>query len=161
MRWSSVILFCLGIVVTTCLAGPSVSLIANQVLDSNAIYFVSYDGLVNVNSFHLSAVLTYGSYQYAGWYTNSRAPVLARRQLPSGSWQTLQLPYSLSVNDSHNVVTLGVSPQDGRIHVAMDCHSTRVFYTVSETGLATNGASWVSSRFGPITTTIGNLNVGT
>lgn len=30
-------------------------------------YFVSYDGLVNVNSFQQSAATTYNGYQYAGW----------------------------------------------------------------------------------------------
>jgi len=43
----------------------------------------------------------------------------------------------------------------------LDCHSTQVFYTSSEAGLATSGASWVASRFGSITNTIGNLDVGT
>ncbi|KNZ73157.1 hypothetical protein J132_00992 [Termitomyces sp. J132] len=43
----------------------------------------------------------------------------------------------------------------------MDCHSSTMFYTSSEAGLATNGASWVASRFGAITTTLGTLNIGT
>ncbi|TFK76165.1 hypothetical protein BDN72DRAFT_369003 [Pluteus cervinus] len=161
MDLSKVVLLLLGTLIATCLGAPSISLIGNSLLDSNGIYFISYDGVVNINSFQLSGVLTYGNYQYAGWYTSSRAAVLARRQLPSGSWSTLQLPHSLSTNDSHNVVSLGISPADGKIHIAMDCHSTQLYYTSSEAGLATNGASWVASRFGPITTTLGNLNIGT
>ncbi|KAF9481139.1 hypothetical protein BDN70DRAFT_876764 [Pholiota conissans] len=86
--------------------------------------------------------------------------MLARRQLPSGAWISLQLPHKLSTSDSHNVIALGVSPADGKIHVALDCHSTQVYYTSSEAGLATSGASWDASRFGAITNTIGNLNVG-
>lgn len=144
-----------------CGAAPTVSLISNSPLDPNGVFFVSYDGVVNVNSFQLSGVLTYGNYQFAAWYTSSRAAILARRQLPSGSWSTLQLPHNLSTNDSHNVIALGVSPSDGKIHVALDCHSTQVFYTSSEANLATSGASWVASRFGSITTTLGNLNIGT
>ncbi|KAF9448709.1 hypothetical protein P691DRAFT_759671 [Macrolepiota fuliginosa MF-IS2] len=144
-----------------CGAAPKVTQISNSLLDSNGIFFVSFDGVVNVNSFQLSGVLTFGNYQFVGWYTSSRAAILARRQLPSGSWSTFQLPHNLSTNDSHNVIALGVSPSDGKIHVALDCHSTQVFYTSSEAGLATSGASWEASRFGTITTTIGNLNVGT
>ncbi|EAU86395.1 hypothetical protein CC1G_05389 [Coprinopsis cinerea okayama7 len=148
--------------VWTALAAPRVSQIGNSLLDNNGIYFVSYDGLVNVNSFQLSNLLTYGNYQYAAWYTSSRFAILARRQLPNGGWQTLQLPRQLSSNNSHNVVVIGISPEDGRIHVALDCHSSRVFYTVSEPGLAFNGnLSWVSSRFGGISNNLGNLNVGT
>lgn len=141
-------------------AAPTVSVVSNTQLDPNGVFFVSYDGVVNVNSFQISAVLTYGSYQYAAWYTSSQAAVLARRQLPTGSWSTLQLPHTLSTSDSHNVIVLGVSPSDGRIHVALDCHSTPLYYTSSEPGLATSGASWVASRFGTITNTLGNLNIG-
>lgn len=31
------------------------------------IFFVSYDGVVNVDSFQLSGVLTYQSFQFAAW----------------------------------------------------------------------------------------------
>ncbi|KAF8158012.1 hypothetical protein B0H34DRAFT_749368 [Crassisporium funariophilum] len=146
--------------VSVCKAAPSVSLVSNTQLDANGIFFISYDGVVNVNSFQQSAVVTQGNWQFAAWYTSTRAPVLGRRQLPSGAWSTLQLPHSLTTDDSHNVIALGVSPSDGRIHVALDCHSTQVYYTVSEANLASSGASWTTSRFGAITNTIGNLNVG-
>ena len=160
MQSLSFFLGLLFMVAATCRAAPTVSLLSNTQLDPNGIFFVSYDGVVNVNSFQLSGVLTYGNFQYAGWYTASRTAVLARRQLPSGAWTDLQLPHQLSTNDSHNVIALGVSPADGKIHVALDCHSTQVYYTSSEAGLATSGASWVASRFGAITNTIGILNVG-
>jgi len=109
----------------------------------------------------LSGVLTHGSYQYAAWYTASRVATLARRTLPNGAWSTLQLSHSLSTDDSHNVIALGVSPADGVIHVAMDCHSTKLYYTKSEAGLATNGASWTASRFGSVVNTLDTLNIGT
>lgn len=150
----------IGFFFAACTAAPSVSFISNTQLDANGIFFVSYDGVVNVNSFQLSGVLTYSNWQYAGWYTSSGMAMLARRQLPSGAWTSLQLPHELSTSDSHNVIALGVSPADGKIHVALDCHSTQVYYTSSEAGLATSGASWIASRFGTITNTIGNLNVG-
>ncbi|RDB14879.1 hypothetical protein Hypma_016361 [Hypsizygus marmoreus] len=149
------------LVITLCAAAPKVTLTTNSLLDANGVFFVSYDGVVNVNSFQLSGVLTYSNYQFAAWYTSSRTAVLARRQLPSGAWSTLQLPHTLSTSDSHNVIALGVSPADGKIHVAMDCHSSTPYYTSSEAGLATSGASWVASRFAAITTTLGGLNIGT
>ena len=142
-------------------AAPSVSLISNSLLDPDGIFFVSFDGVVNVNSFQLSAVLTYSDYQFAAWYTSSGTVVLARRLLPSGDWSTLQLPHKLSTSDSHNVIVLGVSPADDKIHVAMDCHSSTMFYTSSQAGLATNRASWVPSSFGTILTTLGTLDIGT
>ncbi|KAJ6488485.1 hypothetical protein C8R47DRAFT_1125686 [Mycena vitilis] len=144
-----------------CAAAPSVSLVSNTQLDAKGIYFVSYDGLVNSDSFSLSGVLTYQSFQYAAWYTSTGIAVLGRRTLPSGAWSTLQLPHNLSTIDSHNDISLGVSPADGKIHVALDCHSTQLFYTSSEANLATSGNSWVASRFSTITNTLGNLNIGT
>lgn len=148
------------LLLSTAFGAPTVSVVLNTELDPRGVYFVSYDGLVNVNSFQLSGVLTHGNYQFAAWYTSSRYAILARRQLPSGAWSTLQLPRQLSQSNSHNVISLGVSPADGKIHVALDCHSSSVYYTSSEAGLATNGASWVASRFGGISTTLGGLNVG-
>ncbi|KIY66182.1 hypothetical protein CYLTODRAFT_355469 [Cylindrobasidium torrendii FP15055 ss-10] len=142
-------------------AAPGVSLSSNTVLDNSAIYFVSYDGLVNVNSFQLNGVLTYGSYQYAGWYAADKTVKLARRKTGATSWETLTLNHSLVAQDSHNVVTLGVSPADGRIHVAMDCHSTRLYYTVSAASAAGTAVGWSASLFGSITNTIGSLNIGT
>lgn len=161
MRLPLILLSLASLLVSLCLAAPKVSLTSNSLLDANGLFFVSYDGVVNVNSFQLSGVLTHGNYQFAAWYTSSRATVLARRQLPSGAWSTLQLPHTLSISDSHNVIALGVSPADGRIHVALDCHSSKLFYAVSEAGLATNGASWTASRFGAITNTLAGLNIGT
>ncbi|KAF9525469.1 hypothetical protein CPB83DRAFT_543391 [Crepidotus variabilis] len=143
-----------------CIQGK-VSIVSNTQLDTSGVFFVSYDGVVNVNSFQLSAVLTYGGYQYAAWYTSTKYAILARKPLPSGSWEKLQLPHQLSTSDSHNVIALGISPQDGKIHVAMDCHSTKVYYTSSEASFAGSSATWTASRFGAITNTIGNLKVGT
>jgi hypothetical protein len=102
------------------LGAPTVTSQSSTQLDPQGIFFISYDGLVNVEAFQQSGVVTYGGYQYAGWYTSTRYAIIARRQLPSGSWSTLQLPHQLSVDDSHNVVSIGISPSDGRIHIAMD-----------------------------------------
>ncbi|KAF7294692.1 hypothetical protein MIND_01006300 [Mycena indigotica] len=149
----------LTIVRTVC-GVPGVSVVSNTLLDPQGIFFVSYDGVVNVNSFQQSAVIAFGNFQYAAWYTASGTAVIGRRTLPSGSWTTLQLPHKLSTSDSHNVISLGISPSDGVIHVALDCHSTQLYYTRSEANLATSGASWVASRFGTITNNLGNLNIG-
>ncbi|KAF7353695.1 hypothetical protein MVEN_01054400 [Mycena venus] len=146
-----------------CGAAPSVSVVSNTQLDAKGIFFVSFDGGRFAPQSHLLYVDIPNtvSFQYAAWYTSTGVAVLGRRTLPSGAWSTLQLPHNLSTSDSHNVISLGVSPADGKIHVALDCHSTQMFYTVSEANLATSGNSWVASRFGAITTTLGNLNIGT
>ena len=62
--------------------GPSVTKKGTTQLDSQAVYFVSYDGLVNNNSFQKNGLFTYKGYQYAAWYTATRYAVVARRALP-------------------------------------------------------------------------------
>jgi BNR repeat-containing family member len=144
-------------------AAPGVAVIANTQLDATALYFVSYDGLVNNESFQQSGILSYAGFQYAAWYTSDRTAVLGRRQLPSGGWQTVRLPHQLSTDDSHNVISMGVSPSDGRLHIAMDTHGTAVYYVKSEAGLVTNAASrsWDASRFGAVQRTLDGVDLGT
>jgi hypothetical protein len=143
-------------------APPAVTHLADTQLDPSALYFVSYDGLVNNESFQQSGILTYAGYQYAAWYTASRAAVLARRSLPAGAWQTLTLPHQLSTNDSHNVISLGISPADGRLHVGMDVHNSQIFYVKSEAGLASDPGSgdWVVGRFGAVQRTLDGVGLG-
>lgn len=95
-----------SLLIALCGAAPTVTQISNNLLDSDGIFFVSFDGVVNVNSFQLSGVLTFGNFQFAGWYTSTRTAILARRQLPSGSWSTLQLPHNLTLTMSLRSVYL-------------------------------------------------------
>lgn len=143
-------------------AAPAVTRLSESELDPAAVYFVSYDGLVNNGSFQQNGILTHRGYQYAAWYTASRHPMLARRQLPSGAWRRLQLPHQLTVNDSHNAISLGVSPADGRLHVAMDTHDSTIFYVKSEAGLVTDpaGRSWQAGRFGAVQRGLDGLDLG-
>ncbi|WP_028661974.1 BNR repeat-containing protein [Saccharomonospora saliphila] len=144
--------------------GPSVTKLSDTVLDERALYFVSYDGLVNNNSFQQDALLTHAGYQYATWYTESRHAVVARRALRGADtgWETALLPHRLSADDSHNVISLGISPDDGRLHVAMDTHNTRLYYTASVAGLASRPAAheWTAEAFGPVRRTLGDLELG-
>jgi hypothetical protein len=143
-------------------AAPNVVKLADTQLDSGALYFVSFDGLVNNASYQQSAILSHAGYQYAAWYTASRAAVVGRRKLPSGPWETAVLPHQLSTNDSHNSISLGISPTDGRLHVAMDTHDSAVFYVKSEPGLVSDPANrtWSVSRFGPVQRTLDGIDLG-
>jgi len=143
-------------------AGPEVVMLGDTQLDPAALYFVSFDGLVNNASYQQSAILSYAGFQYAAWYTASRAAVVARRNLSSGSWETVVLPHQLSTSDSHNSISLGISPADGRLHIAMDTHDSQVFYLKSEAGLVSSPASrtWSASRFGAVQRTLDGVDLG-
>lgn len=71
-------------------------------------------GLVNVNSFEISGIISYNGYQYVTWYTSSRYAMIGRRQLGATNWSVVQLNHQLSTSDSHNVVVVGISKNDGK-----------------------------------------------
>jgi hypothetical protein len=108
---------------------PRVALRGVSELDTEALFFVSYEGLVNCAAYQQSAILSHGGRQYAAWYTASRNAVVAHRDLPDGTWQPVMLPHRLQADDSHNSISLGVSVADRRLHVAMDAHDTPIHYT--------------------------------
>ncbi|MHB9857336.1 BNR repeat-containing protein [Streptomyces sp. YIM S03343] len=139
--------------------GPSATRKSTTQLDSQAVYFVSYDGLVNNNSFQKNGLFTYQGYQYAAWYTATRYAVLARRALGASNWSTLTLPHQLKADDSHNVISMGVSKLDGRLHITMDSHSDGFFYVKSAAGLLDSPATtaWTTSAFGAVQTTLDGL----
>ncbi len=143
-------------------ASPTAALLRDTQLDPSALYFVSYDGLVNNGSFQQDAIVSHAGYQYAAWYTADRSAVVARRELPAGGWEKAVLPHKLSADDSHNVISLGISPADGRLHIAMDTHNTKVFYLKSEAGLASSPASrtWSAARFGAVQRTVDGTDLG-
>ena len=157
-----------GAVVTPALAsgtaraadpGPSLTLTGTTTLDTQAIYFVSYDGLVNNNAFQKNGLLTHKGHQYAAWYTADRGAVVGRRALGAGTWSTLKVGHTLRYNDSHNVISMGISKVDGRLHLNMDSHSDGFTYVKSVAGLVDNpaGLSWTASRFGAPQSTLDGL----
>ncbi|UXY31405.1 BNR repeat-containing protein [Streptomyces sp. HUAS TT20] len=138
---------------------PSVVIQGTSQLDARAVYFVSYDGLVNNNSFQKNGLLTHGGHQYAVWYTATRHAVVARRVLGGSAWSTVTLAHTLKSDDSHNVISMGVSRTDGRLHLVMDAHSDGFFYVKSVAGLLDHPAStsWTPSVFGAVRTTLDGL----
>ncbi|WP_344312240.1 BNR repeat-containing protein [Fodinicola feengrottensis] len=143
--------------------GPSVTPYGRTTVDTQALFFVSYDGLVNNNSFQKNGLLTYRSYQYAVWYAADRNAVVGRRALGESSWATVKVGHTLKSDDSHNVMSMGVSTIDGRLHLNMDSHSDSFTYVRSVSGLLDNpsGLSWTANRFGAAQPTLDGLALTT
>ncbi|MGW1183961.1 BNR repeat-containing protein [Streptomyces drozdowiczii] len=139
--------------------GPSVTKSGTSRLDAKALFFVSYDGLVNNNSFQKNGLLTYKGYQYAAWYTADRNAVVARRAVGSATWSTAEAGHTLKADDSHNVISMGVSRSDGRLHLNMDSHSNGFTYVKSVAGLLDNpaGTAWTAAVFGAPQSTLDGL----
>jgi hypothetical protein len=141
------------------LLAPGVTLLDHTRLDATALYFVSYDGLVNNNSFQKNGLFTHRGHQYAAWYTATREAVVARREPGASGWSAIALAHRLGSDDSHNVISMGASPVDGRLHLCLDSHSDGFFYVKSVAGLLDDPAStpWTPSVFGPVRSTLDGL----
>ncbi|MEU9478998.1 BNR repeat-containing protein [Streptomyces sp. NPDC048191] len=138
-------------------AAPGVTWLGRTLLDARALYFVSYDGLVNNNSFQKNGLFTYRGRQYAAWYSADRSATLARRTTGGAHWSTVALDHRLTSDDSHNVISMGVSRTDGRLHAVMDAHSDGFFYVKSAPGLLDGELPWTPAAFGPVRTTLDGL----
>lgn len=141
------------------LAAPRVTSLGRTLLDPRALYFVSYDGLVNNNSFQKNGLFTYRGRQYAAWYRADRSATVARRTPGTAHWSTVTLGHRLKSDDSHNVISMGVSRTDGRLHLVMDAHSDGFSYVKSVAGLLDRPAAvpWAPSAFGAVQTTLDGL----
>ncbi len=162
-----VILMLLSVPLSSVLAGqankprfaPAVTKQGETTLSTNA------NTLLNGLSFQQNAIETYNGWQYAVWYSGTGATRhvnISRRQLPSGSWQNIEFTdYNQTVNDDHNTISMGISTQDGVIHLSFDHHDNPIRYRKSVSGLATNPASfsWTASQFGAVQSTLGGISV--
>jgi len=84
--------------------------------------------------------VTSGAYQYwAYWDAADRTGTvylaLVRRKISDGTTSTLVTNHSLSVpTDGHNSISMGVSPNDGVIHLSYSAHALPHVYGYSSTG---------------------------
>ena len=135
---------------------PSATLVSDSSLSTNARLFANgatYGRAINGIAYQSQILLSHDGYQYTAWYDNTTLTVfLARRTIEGetpGAWETINTG-STFVNgvggDAHNVITLGICPTDGTLHMAWDHHGHTLRYRRSVAGLCTtNKAAWGSS----------------
>jgi hypothetical protein len=142
---------------TASAAAPAVTMSSTTVLTTTARNNLTYTGYMNGESFQQDAITTFAGWQYAAFWDSSGFANLSRRKLPSGAWQNIRLTdYATTSTDSHNVICIGISGQDGTIHLAFDTHSSQFRYRRSVAGLATSpdSAVWSASSFGAVQTSL-------
>ena len=146
-------------------AGPSISKESESRVtsDANTWWDDRYgDAYINCVSFNQDTLITFNGWQYATYFNQNRYVVVSRRQLPNGSWEHVVLTdYQNNNYDNHNTISMGISPTDGRIHLAFDHHTSSLHYRVSVSGLASNPSnySWNTSQFGSVTDNLGSGSV--
>jgi BNR repeat-containing family member len=124
---------------------------------------LTYTGYMNGESFQQDGITTFAGWQYAAFWDQSGCVNVSRRRLPAGGWQNIRLTdYVTGSTDSHNTISIGISAEDGAIHLAFDMHSSPLRYRRSVAGLAaapeaateaaTGAAAWAASSFGGVRT---------
>ncbi len=120
----------------------------------------TYGTAINGNSFEKETITSFNGYQYTAYWVKDTSGgtsyylAVARRSIGSATWEvanltTSQFTNGLSSQDAHNVVSLGIDPTDGTIHLAYDMHGETLRYRMSTTGVTTNPGSitWNASLF--------------
>ena len=112
---------------------------------------INFGHWANGRAYQQDLLVTHDNRQYAAYYNGDRHVCVARRSLPDGSWEILELDdYTMTSYDSHNVVSIGIAPADGTIHLAFDHHVSDLHYRKSVTG-AVSSSTWSADLFGPVT----------
>jgi autotransporter-associated beta strand protein len=109
---------------------------------------------INNNSFQTGALTTYNGYQYTAFWRNESnvgRVTVGRRAVGSSTWELANISsvFVNGANDAHNVISLGLNPTDGTIHLAYDLHGHNLRYRVSNQNLLANpsGVPWNSNLF--------------
>lgn len=86
---------------------------------------------------------------------------LSRRRLPDGPWEPIVFDdYLQKEDDGHNVICIGISDDDGSIHISWDLHSSQFNYRKSVNDLVSDptSAKWDVHSFGPVLHALPGLN---
>jgi hypothetical protein len=172
-RRAALTAFGLAAVVPGCLDGPPSDLAqtpppitavrSNTLLALSSLTTVSFGGYLNGESFQQDGIVTYNGYQYAAYWNAEARVVLARRPGGEGDWTKIEMApgYTGSSGDAHNTISLGISPRDGRLHVAFDHHDSDLRHVQSVAGLVSrpDTALWDTASFGPVTSQLGTQAV--
>jgi hypothetical protein len=131
-----------------------VTRIADSTVDPKALVIRGGYGMaINGMSFQQDAVVTEAGWQYVAYYDAARHVCVARRKVPDGKWEVVRLTdYKTRTNDAHNVISMGICPKDGTIHLSFDHHNHVLRYRMSAKGVASEPEkiAWKVEIFGKV-----------
>src|SRR5690242_10702967 len=85
---------------------------------------------VNTVVFRRDAITTHQDIQYASYYDSLGFLTLAKRKLGTDDWEIRRTPYTGTIRDAHNSISIMVDG-DGYLHVAWDHHASKLRYSKS------------------------------
>ncbi|MDA3874934.1 MAG: BNR-4 repeat-containing protein, partial [Kiritimatiellae bacterium] len=133
---------------------PTLTVSSDSIVDASAMNFSTgrWGTSLNGQAFQQDGVVTYNGYQYAAYFDANKRPAVGRRALPSGAWETFSFnDYGpITHTDAHNVIVVGICPEDGSIHLSYDHHVDDLNYRRSVANVATNPSQvqWTQALFG-------------
>ncbi|ETW76405.1 lignin expressed protein lep1 [Heterobasidion irregulare TC 32-1] len=148
-----------AVLLCTASAASAVRVVANSTLGSDP----QTVNRLNGESFQQDALVTFNGYQYAAFWTTDAAnasvrhPSLSRQTLSASvnasdpTWETFTFTdYNQTEDDGHDIISLGVAPSDGTVHLSFDHHDNVLKYRASKARTATDPAStpWSADLFG-------------
>ena len=138
---------------------------AESVVDPAALVYTkdAWGTCPNGKAFQQDGIASYDGWQYATWWDGERRLCIGRRKLPGTRWETIRFnDYRHRGTDTHNVSVLGICPKDGTIHLAFDDHNHPLHYRVSRKATATkpDKVRWTAELFGPVTSRLSRLSIG-
>lgn len=142
------------------LGDASLTKLSDSVVDANALLLASsgqWGRAINGQAFQVEPLISYNGYQYVAWYINDSdmSVMLARRTIAgsdAGAWDIIDTGSNFTRGDNdwdvHNVISIGLSRDDGRLHLSWDHHVHNLRYRVSVPGVGTdNPDAWGSGMF--------------
>ncbi|WP_081883576.1 BNR repeat-containing protein, partial [Glycomyces tenuis] len=138
-------------------AAPSLGPPSVTTLTTDGRTALTYTGYMNGESFQQDGITTFDDWQYTAWWDQDGYVNLARRAVTANSWQTVRLTdYRTTSTDSHNTISIGISGQDGTIHLSFDMHNSALKYRKSIAGMATSPstADWSAASFGAVSNSL-------
>ncbi len=106
----------------------------------------------NFVSFQQEAIKTYNGYQYLTYWNKAKHVCMARKKLPDGIWEEVEITSYTSphdLGDNHYNISFGICENDGTIHIAFDHHNDELNYIVSNVDLTNDpdNAVWAKESF--------------
>lgn len=141
------------------LTAQSIRLVANTIVDANALCFTQGTWGIGINgqTFQQDALTSFKGFQYATYYDSDRRVCVARKSEKAVAWEVVRFTdHHLKGNDVHNVTVLGLCAADGTIHLAFDHHGHPLHYRASQAGVALKPKkfTWTVDLFRGITNSL-------
>jgi hypothetical protein len=134
-------------------SGLTVTKVTRSKVDAALTIEGRWGTFINGKSYQQMPIDTYKGWQYVTYYDPQRHVCIGRRKLPDGVWELIHFKdYLFEGNDNHNVTVLGISQNDGTIHLAFDHHGEPLNYRVSQPGVANDpeNVQWNASLFSDV-----------